>query len=890
MRDRIRLLGLVLFMTASFGMWAQQRNAFRVQDEPLSAVLAALENRFQVYFAVDAGLIRDIRVSGDFSAMTLDGAVAYLERKTSLHFELVETNGKKSYTVRPHRTELPSALPAACLTGFIINEEGEPLSHAKVILRDKTGTYADSTGYFRLYCHLRPGDSILVSLYGYHERRLPAASFIRKVPTIVLKARTDAIGPVVITDGKGLLFNFDGRHGVITMSPGRAVQAAVADGDVMRTLQLLPGVAPGNEASAGLYVRGGTPDQNLILLDGITVYQPDHFFGAVSAFNPQSLQSVSFIRGGFGARYGGRVSSVLDMQGKPHNPRKRTATAGLNSLYLHAGLETPLKGRKSARRPAALYLGGRHSTGAWLPSPLYRALYAQAFQRGPVFRNRSGEFPSGMQVQPGMPSFGDLSLKLTLCPSDSDFLSFSLYGSYDAFSYLSRRSGAVSDEARDRLYIENRGWSLNWTRQWHSRFYSRLNAAGSDFWQTYDYTYAAAAGAQSVYREVDQVNALMDLSLRQENTWKPADSHEIEFGIQVSSIRAYDLRYQTEWSSVRKDTFRSEPSGLRGSARSYTGYLQYALVDWHGMYVAAGVRHTYYGLSNRFYAEPRFSAQYQLSPRLRFQAAWGRYVQFANRMLSVNALGVGEDVWALADGDSLPVLNAAHWIAGFSWKSGAYTLEAELYQKDLAGLLSYGPGYDPFNGEQQPGALYTYGSGVARGLDLLAQVQHGAFTAWAGYSLSRVQHQLAGLNAGQPFAAAHDQRHQLKLAASGRLGAWNLSGAWILTSGKPYSEPSGIGSVVPIDGEPIQYLIFGQLYTRRLPAYHRLDCSVNRSFALGGSRQLQTGVHLINVYNRRNIRDIRYTVGPDANGEPAAQQVVYLLPGFVPNAFLTFAF
>jgi outer membrane receptor protein involved in Fe transport len=263
-----------------------------------------------------------------------------------------------------------------------------------------------------------------------------------------------------------------------------------------------------------------------------------------------------------------------------------------------------------------------------------------------------------------------------------------------------------------------------------------------------------------------------------------------------------------------------------------------------------GARGSHYDQTGRNYFEPRAAASWRISDRFTLRGAYGQYHQFVNQVVRENVTEGSRDFWLLADTTLVPVQGATHYIAGVTYETPDFLFAVEAYRKDLNGLAEFSLRFDP--GGANIDKLFYSGTGVARGVEFLAQKKFGRYTGWVSYTLGRAENTFPGLNNGAPFPALQDQTHELKAVGSASLGRWTLSSTWTFGSGKPYTAPESEYVLTLLDGTDFSYIHVGEKNGLRLPAYHRLDVAAQYRFQLG-PWQGELGLSVFNLYNRANV-------------------------------------
>ena len=634
----------------------------------------------------------------------------------------------------------------------------------------------------------------------------------------------------------------------VSISPEQIqVLPSLGEPDIFRSLQLLPGVSGTNDATSGLFVRGGTPDENLVLLDGMTVYHVDHFFGIFSAFNADAIKDVELYKAAYPARYGGRTSSVVNMIGRAGDPQAFRASAGANLLSARTTVEIPLGDA------AALMVSARRSYTDVIQSGLFNNLFntltdadeAADTQQPAGFGGRRRRF----QVQEAPPSFYfyDVNAKLTWTPTSRDVVAASLYGGADNLDQSStgqaiQFGGNIFNTPTRQEITDwgNRGVSARWFRQWGGRFSADTQIATSEYFSDGTREITSDQFANGFLEE----NRVQDMSFRLDNSWRAARSSTVEFGALLTQS---DVRYSFE--QLQGDSVRGSLA-LAGDALQTSGYVQHVWTGPAALKLTTGARGTHSDATGRAYFEPRASVELPFRTNFRFKGAWGRYNQFIKRVENEDILEGSRDFWVLADSVLRPT-SAEHSVLGLSYETRGFLIDLEGYYKSLDGVTQFST-----RSRRGPGQAFTdlffSGTGVAKGVELLVQKKAGPLTGWVSYSLSRVEYDLDDFNNGEPFAASHDQRHEFKTVAVYQLGPWTLSGTWVYGSGRPFTAPESEYGVELLDGTSFSYIHVGGKNAERLPAYHRLDLGATRRFE-SDRFFYELNVSAFNAYDRSNV-------------------------------------
>ena len=659
----------------------------------------------------------------------------------------------------------------------------------------------------------------------------------------------------------------------IELSPEQvSVLPSLGERDLFRTFQLLPGVSGSNEASSGLYVRGGTPDQNRVEYDGFRIYHVDHLFGYFSAFNMDAVDTVELSKGGFEARHGGALSSVMQITGKSGRLDRAAGSFGAGLLSFNGVYETPLFDNR-----ASGLLAVRRS----FQGPLYDKILnlydsnAAPGQPGGFGPGGGGLGPGGgrfstFSSQPSS-SFYDVNGKLLFNPSTADSVSLSLYRGNDNLD--NSRSLQLPEGLFDRLRERgidpaargldpsgtldisdvrdsgNTGVGLVWSRQWNASVLSEVSLGYSRFQDVRDRARQIGSNANPS-AESNQVD---DLTFRATVPITLGVGHTFEGGIEVTGNRlSYNLQSgQGQGARLGASPLASVLNRDEGG-RLAAAFLQDRWLIGSRLLLVPGVRLTHFDRTGGRYTEPRLAATLFLTDEFSLKTAAGRYYQFTNRITREDVLQGNREFWSLSDGTTVPVAEATHLIGGASYERGDLLVDVELFSKDLSDLTQFAPRFATASDDLDYDDFFFRGTGTARGGELLVQKRSGRHTGWASYTLSAVEESFPDLQAA-PFPATHDQRHEVKLVNLYQMGDWHLSQTWIYASGKPYTEPVGLETVDRPFGGTIERVVAGPKNGGRLPAYHRLDVAINREFFVQDAMRGVFSLTLFNLYNRTNV-------------------------------------
>lgn len=763
------------------------------------------------------------------------------------------------------------------MTGRVVDKFSlESLPFVTVSVKGaSTGTITNVDGNFTLKDIPTDTSTIVFTYIGYHKKEiyLNPKSMLNDV-MISMEQETMILDEVNVTaEIQDVLQVSKQQAGIFKMSPIKLQTLPnLGEKDILRSFQLMPGISAANENSSGLYVRGGTPDQVLVLYDGFTVYNVEHMFGFFSAFNSNAIKDVQLFKGGFDAKYGGRLASVVEITGKDGNQKGFNLAADLSMMSINGFVEIPISDKLtstfSARR-------------SW-ESPIYNKIFSQYTPVGEA--EPQGGFKLNDGTQQTSSYFYDVNAKVTYKPNDDDRLAFSFYNGQDKLdNSLSpmggmRGGGNFSSENVDETKWGNTGASIKYSNQINEHLFMNSLVSYSNYFsnrtRTNSGTFITADSTEESFtRGMVEDNNLIDYTAKVDLEYDLDLKNKLEFGAQL-------IHNDIDYSFVNNDTLTVIDRNTTG--QTYTAYVQDQIKLFDGKWIITpGIRYNFFTGTNKSYWEPRLITVYNLTDRWRIKASYGDYYQFAKRVTREDISNGSKDFWALADGNQLPVSSSRQYILGAAYETQNYLFDIEAFYKDMNNITEYSLRIKPSREEIDYSENFFSGYGMARGVDFLAQKKYGNFTGWIAYTWSQVINHIDAFG-DYDYYASHDVTHELKLVGTYKWKNWDFGATWIYATGKPYTAPEGGYELSLLDGTTSDYINVTIKNGQRLPDYHRLDLSANYNFKIGGSAPATIGFSVFNVYNRSNVWYNQYTI---LDNEIIETPVYYL--NITPNINLT---
>lgn len=747
------------------------------------------------------------------------------------------------------------------LSGFITDAEtGEGLISANVFVTElRTGTTSNEYGFFSVTIP-KGKYEVQFSYIGYKKETIDIDLNLSVSMNVELSPESFEINEVVV-EGKRADQNVKSTEmGTTEIVPKelQAVPVILGEADILKTLQLLPGVSQAGDGNSGYFVRGGNIDQNLILLDEATVYNPSHLFGFFSVFNSDAIKNAKMIKGNMPAEYGGRISSVLDIKMKEGNNKNWRFSGGIGLISSRLLIEGPI-----VKDKVSFLISGRRT-------------YADLF-----IPLAGDETLSNTQLY-----FYDLNLKTNYKISNSDKIFLSGYFGRDVLGY------------EDQFGFDwgNITGTLRWNHLFSEKLFSNTSLIFSDYnYQVSimddDIDFNVTSGIRDVNFKTDfqyfynSENRFRFGFIGFHHTFLPGDiesdggtinSYTVpnKYGIELAAY----ISHETDLTSRLKLNY-----GLRYSTYLNMGPGTVYTYDEDNFPTSAKIYESGEVINNYGGFEPRIAATYLIDETSSLKGAFARNYQYIH-LLSTSTTSTPIDVWLPTTDIVKPEIANQVSLGYFkNFADNQYESSVEVYYKDLENQIEYENGADLYFNEQIESQL-VFGKGYAYGIEFYLKKNFGNLTGWISYTLSKTEREFPDINDGNPFPARQDRTHDFSITAIYKLSKWwTLSANWIYYTGDAVTFPSG---KYIVDGNTLN------LYTERngyrMPDYHRLDIGVTMILSKGKSSEMSLTFSLYNAYNRKNAYTITFR---ESEANPINTEAVRLaLFGIVPSITFNFSF
>lgn len=747
------------------------------------------------------------------------------------------------------------------IEGTVIdNDTNEPLIGVPIAVKNEPdkGITSDADGKYSI--SLSKGQHQLTIKYvGYQDANIKLNLDKDVKQDIVLKQSSISLNEVVVSTNRPDENVSSPQTGVerLTMQQVNLLPVLMGERDVMKAIQLMPGVKTASEGGTGFFVRGGTADQNLVLLDDVSVYNASHLLGFFSTFNSDVVRDVTLYKGSMPAQYGERLSSVLDVKTRNGDPNEYKVSGGIGLIASKLGIEGPIKKGKSSFMIAA------------------RRTYVDAL----------GKLAGVEQAKNTSLYFYDLNMKLNFTLSDKDRLSFTGYSGKDKLAL---------DKVVDTDWGNLIG-SLKWTRLMNPKWTSFTTLT----YNKYSYNISLDMNI-----DLDIASVINDYSFRQEFEYKQSDKSVWRLGYQTTyhdiSPGKYsyaegkgdgrEMKHRYSWENGLYATNTVEVTdrleliyGLRMSTFSALGKGDYYVLDDNYLVVDTLSYKSGQFVKTYFNLEPRLSMAYRLTETSSLKAAYARTTQ-SMHLLSNTSFGTPYDRWISSSNNVKPQLSDQFSLGYFrNFANNMFEFSVEAYYKKMQNQIDFKDNAK-FDRNDDVDSELRFGKGRAYGIEFMFKKNIGQFTGWLSYTLSKSEKKIDGINNNEWYDATQDRTHDISLVGMYALNKkWSLSAAWVYYTGNAVTYPSG---KYEIDGQLIPYYTERNGY--RAPAYHRLDLGAVCVLKKTAKFYSELAFSLYNAYGRENAYIIQFRENDDDPTKASAYQ--YSLFRFIPSVSWNFKF
>lgn len=863
---RVSIMISLLALSQICSAQAKEKFSFKTEKIKLKEVFQEIQKHTNYKFSYKENLIarKNIELQ-TFKNDNINSILSNILKNTRLNFLI---HGKNIIIIKKNNIKHYN------ISGFV-NEHssGESLIGANIVCMDALkGTVSNNYGFYSL--KLSEGQhNIKISFIGFHDiiKEIIVNDNMRL--DIRLESEQSILNEIIVNNKnkQSHIDNVDMGRQRMDVADIHSMPALLGEADVMKSLQMLPGIQSSGDASANMNVRGGTYDQNLILLDDVPVYNPTHALGFFSVFNPDAIKKVDVYKGGIPAQYGDRLSSVVDIRMKDGDMRKYKGSATIGSISSKILFEGPIK-----KDVASFMVSARYS---------YAGKAADAFallgQSIPGIKDGLNDYREGNDI-----SFYDLNMKLNYKLNSNNRLFFSAYTGRDQFHF--------------RLLDEKS--SMDWgnitsSLRWNHIFGDDLFANTSLIFSNFDYSYYV----KDDVRDFEWSSNLQEIALKTDFDYFMNDKNKIKYGFALSYHRTNPGRISPRSeTSITKAYQMDENKSLKGSV-----YFSHEIDISKDLSVNYGFRYSAFAnvgdgivydykskdreevIASKEYhkgdiqsffhgIEPRFNLRYRVNNKQSIKMSYTRTKQYMH-LLSASSFGLPTDVWYPVNKHIKPQVSDQLSLGYFrNIADNKWTSSVEVYYKGMSNQIDFKDHANLFLNSQVEQEILM-GKGWAYGAEFLLKKEYGKLRAWFSYTWSKNERKIDGINNNKAYATNYDKRHDISIYAKYELSKkLSLASNFVFSTGGAITTAKG-----SFDYQGVLFNHYSERNAYRLPNYHRLDVSMVLKQKKHKNWEGEWVFAIHNIYNRHNAYSI-YTKQDEQDLSTNQTYLVYMF-GAVPS-------
>ncbi len=821
---------LTLFIFISYQSSAQSDG----DTTPLFSLLNQIQEKFECNFSYADKDIEGIIVENPPKTFNLKETIAYLKDNTPLEYTFLD--GKNIVLSRTSKSYQ--------ICGALVSVDKKEIINATIQGKSNVAV-SNENGEFTLTI-IDLNESVNINFMGYKTRIFKAKDLVNTpCKTITLFPEIQFLNEVILNDYlvKGIDKRSDGSIRIDYTDFG--ILPGLIEPDLLQTIQALPGVLSVEETVSDINVRGGTNDQNLILWDGVKMYQSGHFFGLISAFNPYLTKNVELVKNGSSASFGDGVSSVISMNTSNKINRNFEASLGMNMISVDGYIDTPL-GEKSS-----IQLSARKSISEVLETPTYKQYFDKAFQNSEVVNSMGDVFSSDDEF-----SFYDISLRwlYQLTPKDL----------FKVNTLIIRNNLIFKENAlfnQTNISIEsnvkqnNSAASITYQRDWSDMFKSELLIYGTNY--SLEALNSDILNAQRLLQE----NEVLESGFKLNNLLKLNTNFSLKTGYQFNETGISNLR------DVNNPTFRDFIKDVIRT-NSIFSEIEYKSKS-NNTHINLGLRLNHFDKFDTFLFEPRLSLNHRFSNHFTVEVLSELKSQITSQIIEFqnDFLGIENRKWVLSNNDDIPIIKSEQVSLGLSYNHNNWLINADAYYKNVDGIISRSQGF-----QNQFEFARSHGSYTVRGIDFLINKRFKKISTWLSYSYADNDYTFTTLNQND-FPNNIDIRHNINFVVAYNLESFKFSTGINWHSGKP--------TTLPIAGNEIgnNGINYSDPNKETLEDYIRWDTSATYNFELSKKITGMAGISIWNVINKENTVNNYYKIST----ENSIEEVREFGLGFTPN-------
>ena len=743
------------------------------------------------------------------------------------------------------------SIPYYRISGRVIDQTtNSSIPHTNIFISNSSlGDISNHDGIFSISNIYTKSCSLIISYIGYDHKiiELQFPNDDKSDYEILLQPKVLSTKEIPIFGLPKEFMDRSNNPGQVSFSPRHiSTLPNLGEVDIFRSLQFLPGVQLGLGETSELYIRGGSPDQNLVLLDWMPIYQTGHMFGFISGISANAVKDIQVYKGGIPPRYGGRISSVIDISSKTGNINNIRGAIYGNLMSQGILTEIPITKRGS------YIINIRKSNPSTGYSKLYNAIqdYVTGNDQFNLLNESASKESNQNTYYDTWSSYEDVIGKISLLINPMHRFTITHINGVD--SVLEDRKyfgfnailGSDSVEIKENSHIKNKGLVLNLFSNWNSNYNSHLSIYQNEVEINYT-SMLRPKSTSSFYSNINEAkeeNKLLDRSIRFHQEYNGVNKHKISTG------------FQENFFQLKKKVDFKDGSSINSYITSKNAYAHsfYFEDQWtinNPLTIQSGIRFTYYDLSKKkFYQEPRISIRYRIFDALSLEAAIGKHHQFIHRLTNKVTI---QNSWIFSSND-LPIISSLNKHIGMNWNNLTYSISLSGYHRSLNNLYKMKDSFSIFDNESSRDIIL--GEGEKKGLELILRKKNGSVRGWLSYHLNQTSHKFPDYNNNQSFLADFDKSNEFKIVAITRVWNYDLTANWVFSSGANYTN---IDNLFVEAGTGYTINSTGEINKERLPHIHHLDVAISKAWMVK-SLLFNLGLSIYNIYNKNNISHKRY--------------------------------
>jgi hypothetical protein len=829
-KNRYKFIIVVIFFFFLGNVQAQEKT-------PLTVVLQSLEERFDISFSFSEDIVKDKEVVVPSKDLTLEESLQYLDSVTDLFFNRID---QRYISVIPKKN--------INLCGQIISMDSNiPLSGATIQGENVTGVISDLNGVF--YINSSISGPLTIQFLGYKTLTITSKTLSRDCPKIYLVPQLNELDPVLINTvfTKGISKNNDGSFSINTSTFG--LLPGQVENDILQIVQALPGIESSDETISNLTIRGGTNAENLILWEDIKMYQNGHFFGLISAFDPNITKQVSVYKNGAPARYGESVSGVIAMRTNNIDANDISGGAGFNLINGNAFLQIPIS------KKVKMSFSGRKSLTEIIETPTYNTYASRIFQDTKITTTTNDNLEIDGNVDF---SFYDFSTTTLWEVSKNDNIKINALAVQNNLEYIETIVNTSNSET-SQLNQSNLVGGISWNRDWSSSLSSYVMG-----FATY---YKLDAENQDIFtNQVSlQENEVLETGLRAEVTNRFSEKFHLNSGYHFTETGISNTQ---DVNIPRFRDFEKEVLRTHSLFSSATYKKQKTRIQ-------LGIRANHFSKFRKTILEPRLQLRQELMPHFSIELLGEFKSQTTSQRIDFESdfLGIEKRRWILANEETIPIITSKQVSLQFEYKKNGWLLSTEGFYKKVDGISSRTQGF-----QNQFQFINTTGEYEVKGIEFILNKRTKKLSTWLSYKYAMNNY---SFNEFQPtsFSNNLDIRHNITLATSYTLNNFKISSGLNLRTGIPFTQALNI-----TDNENgTQSIVYDIPNNERLENYIRLDLSGEYTWEISKLTKAKINIALLNALNRENILNRRFVILEDENGESQINTIEETSLGITPN-------